>query len=567
MQVLGHRVDALTLAYRVKLDPAFVARLRESAEVAKEHGRAAFEYAVRVPDDDGDGTTTTKGRHKVGPMRMRWADEVSRIKRQEKIWGELRFSRADKCWRITNHGFFRMQVLLNAPGGGALRDCPACKGLAYVNHAICLACDGKGCEEEPGWTLEVIWYAQHLAQWGLERTLLESAALASNCGEVLETRLRRLDLCADVVGWDVDHGELLDRLVKRPHAEWRKWNASDDEEKNEAFADAAVVPRAAPKVKRDRQKTDRELANDDADRAAVYGRGSMQKRRVTGLVVGRGPVMCRIYDKRAELERNAERRELEEDRWREKGWDGIEAVTRVEFQLRGVALTEFGIRDPDAVLVPVRRLDTYLDASGRRRKRIVVSGHEVMMTDDGEQATVVHRLNDLWNACLDWVRIVVPDPKRPNKAKCRLADDPRWRLLRELRFTDAEPRPLRRHRPRAAASCAQALGVSLSQAAAEGRLHPVTEAREAYEEDERTKARLRARLVALKVAEAARILEKMIADRGGIVEASIHFAVRSNAARLNKHRGVEDEPNGLRPLVGDSPPPIVDGPALMLAAG
>ncbi len=121
-------------------------------------------------------------------------------------------------------------------------------------------------------------------------------------------------------------------------------------------------------------------------------------------------------------------------------------------------------------------------------------------------------------------------------------------------------------RPCAAASCAQALGVSLSQAAAEGRLHPVSEDRDAYAEDERTKARLRARLVALKVAEAARILESLIEKRGGIVDACVHFAVRVNAARLHKHRGVE-EPSGLRPLVGDSPPPIVDGPALMLAAG
>lgn len=565
MKVLGHRVDALTVAYRVKLDPAFVARLREQAEVAREHGRAAFMYEVRVPDDDGDGTMTSNGRHKVGPARLRWADEASRIQRQEKVWGELRFSRADKCWRVTNHGFYRMQVLLNAPGGGALRDCPACKGLAYVNGATCLACDGKGSDEEPGWTLEIIWYAQHLAQWGLEKTLLESAALASNCGEVLETRLRRIDLCADVVGWDVDHGELLDRLVKRPHAEWRKWNASDDEEKDEAFADSAVVPRARARVRRDAQKSDRELANQDADRAAIYGRGAMQKRRVTGLVVGRGPVMCRIYDKRAELERSAERRELEEDRWREKGWDGIEAVTRAEFQLRGVALTEFGIRDPDAVLIPVTRVDTYLDANGRKRRRVVVSGHEVLAREDGTEATVVDRLNDLWHACLNWVRIVVPDPKSPHKAKCRLKDDPRWAILRELRFTDAEPRPIRRHRPRASASCAQALGVSLSQAAAEGRLHSVTENREAYDEDERTKARLRARLVALKVAEAARILEALIEKHDGVVGACVHFAVRSNAARLHKHRGVEGE--GGRPLVGDSPPPIVDGPALMLAAG
>lgn len=545
MKVVGSRVDALTVAYRVKLDPAFVAQLRARAEVAKEHGRAAFEFGVRVPDDDGDGTTTSKGRHKVGPLRLRWADEVSRTRREAKVWGELRYSRADRCWRIINQPYFRMQVVLNAPGGGHRRDCATCAGTSMLGTEACPACGGEGSEEEPGWTLEVVWYAQTLADWGLERTLAESAALASNVGEVLETRLRRLDLCADVAGWDVDEDDVIDRLVKRPHAEWRRWSNTLDE----------VPPPSG--VRRSREER-------DADATAIYGRGVMQARRVTGVVVGRGPLMCRLYDKRAELERDAERREAEEDRWTEGGWDGIAPVARVEFQIRGVALTEFGLRDPDAVLEPVTRVEEYLDARGKLRRRTVVTGHRCLTArlDDGRevQATVVHRLDDLWRACLSWVRLIVPETTRSGKDKpaCRLQDDPRWALLRALRFTDvASPRPIRRYRPRAAASSAQALGVSISQAGRDGRLQALPERRDAYPNNEHGETILRSQLLALKLAEAERIAAYLLEKFEGPAGALEHFAIRVNAARARFRRGVESE----------SFEPLAESPAPMLAAG
>lgn len=576
LKLLGWRVDALTVAYRVDLDPAFVDHLEARAKVAKKHGRAAFVWSVAVPDDDGDGVAMSRnkhpgvrkvlphGRHRVGPMPLRWASEHDRIAREAKTWGELRFSRSEGCWRIINEGYARIGVTLNAPGAAdkdghrRMRKCSRCAGegmiaiplvgaafVSSMGHEACPVCRGAGKIKAPGWTLEVTWYAQTLALLGLEKTIHESAALAANCGEVLETRIRRLDLCADVGGWELEE-DLLRQLVKRPHAEWRRWNQTDDDEKREAYDDRLVVPRA-------RRVSDDAGDGDDEDRAAVYGAGSLARRRVTGFVIGRGHFLCRIYDKRAELARaaehasGAERRELEEDRWRRREWDGISPVTRVEFQLRGEALTELGIRDPDAVTMPDLRSVPYVDARGKPRVRVVAVGTRVLEVHEGgraRQMTVVDRLNDLWRTCLAWVRLVnVPRDKADKTPAIRLEDDPRWALLREAHFTDVVTgRPVVRMRPRAAASSAQGLGVALSQAARDGRIErDLSETRADYTEDAATRARLAARVRRLFVRAAERCVDDMIHKHGGIVGAAVHFAVRQNSSRARFHRGVWDD--------------------------
>ncbi len=508
MKVLGSRVDALTLAYRVKPDAAFVAALRERAEVAKEHGRASFSWAVRAPVDE---TGTVAARYRLGPFRARWADDVDASERVSKVWGELRYSRAAKVWQIVNEPFFRLRVDLHAPGGGALRDCGHCRGLGSVSGFPCNVCEAQGTLEEPGWTVEIVWYAQTLADWGLELVLRESAAIAALIGDVREQRLRRIDLCADVEGWEIA-GSDVKRLAKRPRAKWAVDDAGPEEPTDEP--------------------------------ANVHGRGELSRRRVTGISVGRGgALMARIYDKRAELERNERRREAEESRWKAAGWDGLEPVTRVEFQIRGVALAEMGLRDPDAVVEPVSRLEEYFDARGRKRRRKVVTGYRVVTADeDGRevQATLVHRLDAIWSTCLGWVRLVVPRKSKKGApvAASRLADDPRWAILRAVQFSSTrQAAPIHRHRPRSAASAAQALGVSLSQAGRDGRLRKLSEDRFAYPDDERGESMLRARILALKVDEAARVVEWLLERGEGPAGALEHLAVRSNAARA-RFRGV-----------------------------
>ncbi|MHB1419388.1 MAG: replication initiation factor [Bacillota bacterium] len=53
----------------------------------------------------------------------------------------------------------------------------------------------------------------------------------------------------------------------------------------------------------------------------------------TGFNIGRGqPILCRIYDKTREIKKSG--KAFFNQLWEEKGWDGIKAVWRTEFQLR-----------------------------------------------------------------------------------------------------------------------------------------------------------------------------------------------------------------------------------------
>lgn len=614
MKVLAYRVDALTVAGRVILDPSLVQALAEHAKRARDHGRVRFSWAMPVPvvgdeEDLGVAADTrreTRGVHipvadaglrlassrKAGerltertgvraPLRHRWADEHDRSRLVSKNWGEIRWSQSLRSFVITNEPICRIRIDPYAPGGVGKRDCVpcggtgleggicpacrgdgrwlsdvdglyhrcvACEGKGRIAPGACAHCDGKGAEEVPGFTVEIIWYAAALADWRLQRCLDESAAIFSNLGEVLETRLRRVDLCADVEGWEFSIDD-VGKLAKKPRARW-------------TYDDDGVPTEGDRKVRAERERFgDRRLlkkrrsAKERADDGAqIYGTGVLDTRRITGISVGRGgAIMMRIYDKRTELERpdKEQDREEEEKRWRdpnegEGAWDGVSAVTRVEFQIRGVALKELGLRDPHACVEPITRLEPYTSASGRKRTKVVVTGERILTAREADgrevQATIVHRLDDIWHACLGWCRLVVPRDSRNGNAvaSTRLDDDPRWALLRTIRFVDGEPRALRRYRQRGAASAAQSMGVMLSQDGREGKLRELSEDREVYAADpEKTERMLRGRLRRGKLREVERIMAGLVLKRGSIEDAAVHFAVRNNAAMARFHRGVD----------------------------
>lgn len=514
LRVLGNRVDALTMAYRVELDPSFVAALRARADVAKRHGRASFEWGVLTPRLEQGERDWIAARGKLGPIQACWVNQenITKVDHRSLLWGELRYSRALKVWNITNEPFYRLHVELNAPGG---------------EH------DDKGI----GWTVEIVWYAQTLAKWGLARVLEESAAIASLMGDVREQRLRRIDLCADVAGWRIVDGD-ESKLVKRSRAKWSKEYGEPEECEDDWDA------------KKDRAES-RAVSSYARKSSLRKVRVGPVERRLTGLNVGRGgALMSRIYDKCAELERDAVRREAEEDRWREAGWDGIEPVTRVEFQIRGAALTELGLRDPDCVLDVVR------DESGKPIGQNIAT----VTGDDGceRQASLVDRLDAIWKTCLGWIRLVEAQYSRSGRLLpvSRLPDDARWSLLRTVRFSDArEPAPLGRFRPRSCASAAQALGVTLSQAGRDGVLRQWEEEPDAYEETDAEDV-LRDRVRTLKLDEAERVIAWLIERFGGPVGANIHLAVRANAARMR----FLDRDFGL--AKGRAPPPE-SGPRLV----
>lgn len=547
MKIVGARVDALTIACRVALDGQFVAALKERQQVVQRHGRAEFSWTVEVPDTGmGDMTAQRLGGHPNGgrPLRARWSNDFDRVKRVSKIWGELQYSAVRGVYRITNQPFFRMQIKERAEGEKLGRPCVACNGTGRrlgpslhrpmaLEWEKCEGCDGGGLIREAGWTFEVIWYARELAKSGLERCFQESQAMASQVGEVFETRLRRIDLCADVAGWKIYDKDVWN-IDKRPRAKWTK-------NPNDAVANDVNEGWSKPSRKERREKP---------LRRETFGRKLNTTRRINGLAVGRGgPLQCRIYDKREELELDTigDRRREEEARWKANGWDGKAPVARVEFQLQGEAIKEFGIRDPDACVAPVVKHEVYTDRRGRQRMRNIVVGQEIIVAKEDAaevQATIVHRVPAIWATCLRWVRLVVPQKSRNGAAipVTRLKDDKRWSLLQDARFDERErfTPPIRRHRARKCANAAQALGVALSQAGADGRLHHrVSEHLADYHDDPRAESRLLARVLALKAAEARRIVDDMIDRFGGIAEASVHYAVRHNAARAKHWAGVE----------------------------
>lgn len=362
LSVVGARVDALTVAFRVALDEELVAALEARANVAREHGRASFAFRT--------------------------------------LRGELAHSRASRTWHVTNE----------AAGWRVMVDCKASGAIDLPNG-----------ERLPGWTVEVVWYAQVLADLPHVGVAVERArVLAEGLGSVLDARVRRVDICADVAGASV-LPEDVDRLVRRARA---KVTAHGVEREIEGPLFAGTTSHHA------------------------------NKRQISGIsVCPGGALMARLYDKRRELAQQPEGKRLaEESRWKDRGWDGEAPVLRVEFQIRGTAVKELGIRDPSA---------PHDAATG-----VLFKGERLE-----------HRIDPIWQKCLEWTRLVVPGTPRPGKRYAHAdrlsdcADDPIWGLLRRVRFLEGSAlRVATRRRIRGGASSAQALGCVLSILGHEGEL-------------------------------------------------------------------------------------------------
>jgi len=113
---------------------------------------------------------------------------------------------------------------------------------------------------------------------------------------------------------------------------------------------------------------------------------------------------------------------------RRSGWHPGTNVTRLEFQLRGTALDEFGLRDPD-------QLEGSLDA--------------------------------IWQYAVQrWLRLALPG-SASRLSRCRL--DPRWEAVASTIF-EHESTPAQRQRVRGGATAENALGTLISRVGGIGRL-------------------------------------------------------------------------------------------------
>lgn len=144
---IGHRVDALVVAYRVRVSDAAIDQLRDAQGKATHFGQA--ELRLPIPGADH---RTSEG----------WAVAGVRRSRSER----MTFENAD----------LRGQFV---------------EALAGIRG------------EEPGWCLELVARAVYLASHDISDVVTELRTWASAFGDVYEERLRRVDLCADFERWPI----------------------------------------------------------------------------------------------------------------------------------------------------------------------------------------------------------------------------------------------------------------------------------------------------------------------------------------------------------------------------
>jgi len=260
--------------------------------------------------------------------------------------------------------------------------------------------------ERDGWALEIDFSAMFLATHTLAEAIAVGDRLAQAVGPVLESRLRRADLAVDVAGWEIRPHDVEKFLLRRSEA--AKYTEVEPGE------DEAQRGQQAP--------------------ARVYS----NKRGITGITIGKGDSMLRVYDKRTELLRKVSehKRDQEEAGWRANGWDGSSCITRVEFQIRGEAMKSF-------------------------------------IGADKSPALFVERLDAIWqNLVRKWTRMVVLN-QRTRKRRCAL--DPRWELLQAVVF-EHTAQPAKRTRMRGGADPVDTFSRMLSGLAGQGEL-PVLQAK------------------------------------------------------------------------------------------
>jgi len=424
LRVVHARVDAWVFAFRVLHHDALREILVQAAITKAERGHCEVEW---------------------GPLR-----------------GALSYAGEGK-WLVAN-ARYRVLLLKKGPGARELRD-----GTSEV-----------------GWTVEVVWYAQGAADLRPSEVYAESRALALGLGEVFGARLRRIDLAADVAGYDLRDDD-AENFCRRPRARLSEFAFAPDAGAR-ANAEGAAL------------ETGKVAPDERADRTVV--RHWLSK--ITGFTVcPGGRLMARIYDKRAHLQLLQEPvRQAEEARWREGGWEGgdDDPVTRVEFQLRGDVLAEFGVRDPEAVHDP----------------------------RTGEVLTLEEAIARIWRTCLAWLSLRAVDAEEERLT--RRALDARWHVLYSANFGVRTTEEHGRLRVRGGASIEQKMGCELSILASRDMLERFTGNDLPLDEDEAAQL-LRTRLDELSDRVNVIAIDHMVKRWGGAVGACTQLATVVNAKR------------------------------------
>jgi len=487
--VVGRRVDAFTQAFRVKLNDRAIGEMKRRAKVARVHGRASFtdaggaDWELKIPRR-GDGEI----------WRLRREEHV-RIQIDPKAAGGSR-EYVIPVEPVFLHSEFHPQRVEEDKAKG-LPDPGTIDRATFAPIHYSAADSDPMILESPGWTIEVIWYAQWLAVNRLEDVIRSGWEIAARFGNVEEDRIRRLDLCADVAGFHI---------------------GADDYRNFSRKSHVKVYPFTEKPVGDDGfRQTDLEVR--EVDLPALCD--MVAEGKIAGIRVGSGDVVGVVYDKRKELvdSGSKDRMLVEEGRWKEGGWNGEDPVTRIEIRLRGDALTEIGARKP-----------------------------QCCDPGTGELLPIQDYIPRIWSTfATKWLRLTEPGVTRRGNPlpMARRKTDPRWDVLGSIDwFTNcvmcADPdctclehqTPIRRVRVRGGASAAQALGALVSTVGAAGKLHeraPVSEDPKDYKEAPNEKLRA---LLSTVTSWGIDVIGLSLIDRWGSPEdAAVHLAIIINASR------------------------------------
>jgi len=138
-----------------------------------------------------------------------------------------------------------------------------------------------------------------------------------------------------------------------------------------------------------------------------------EHRKLTGVSIGKGDLMLRIYDKVTELKSSAHKQEVFADLWQVSVYDD-HPVTRVEYQLRRPVLREF------------QHLEFCNSVKSVKHTLFAVKA--------------------LWNYCTsDWARFMDSKVDRGNRHQDRATYSKFWEIVRSVTWTGLEE--LRREKP------------------------------------------------------------------------------------------------------------------------